>query len=49
LAKVLHRLGEGDAPSPGQAAAAVEFVLEGLYLTRRISKESIDDLIVYGS
>ncbi len=40
---------KADAPSPGTAAAAVEFVLEGLYLTRRISKESVDDLIVYGS
>ncbi len=37
LAKVLDRLGLGRAP-PGQAAAGVEFVLEGLHLTRRLSK-----------
>jgi magnesium chelatase subunit I len=39
LAKVLDRLGLGDAPSRGEAAAGVEFVLEGLHLTRRMSKE----------
>jgi magnesium chelatase subunit I len=39
LAKVLDRLGLGDAPSKGEAAAGVEFVLEGLHLTRRMSKE----------
>jgi magnesium chelatase subunit I len=43
LAKVLDRLGMGDAPTRGEAAAAVEFVLEGLYLTRRLSKELRDD------
>ncbi len=43
LAKVLDRLGMGDAPSRGQAAAAVEFVLEGLYLTRRLSKDLTGD------
>jgi magnesium chelatase subunit I len=50
LAKVLERLGLGDAPSRGEAAAAVEFVLEGLYLTRRLSKEQTDDgRTLYGS
>jgi magnesium chelatase subunit I len=43
LAKVLERLGFGDAPTRGEAAAAVEFVLEGLYLTRRLSKDLTDD------
>jgi magnesium chelatase subunit I len=43
LAKVLERLGMGDAPSRGEAAAGVEFALEGLYLTRRLSKEYRDD------
>ena len=39
LAKVLDRLGYGDGPpGPGQVAAAVELVLEGLHLTRRIDK-----------
>ncbi|GIJ27029.1 magnesium chelatase [Micromonospora qiuiae] len=42
LAKVLARLGIGDAPSPGQAAAAVEFVLEGLHLSRRLGKDVTD-------
>jgi magnesium chelatase subunit I len=50
LAKVLERLGLGDAPTRGEAAAAVEFVLEGLYLTRRLSKEQTDDgRTLYGS
>jgi magnesium chelatase subunit I len=49
LAKVLERLGLGDAPSRGEAAAGVEFALEGLYLTRRLSKEVTDDgRTVYG-
>jgi magnesium chelatase subunit I len=49
LAKVLERLGLGDAPSRGEAAAGVEFVLEGLYLTRRLSKELREDgRIAYG-
>ncbi len=50
LAKVLERLGLGDAPTRGEAAAAVEFVLEGLYLTRRLSKVQTDDgRLLYGS
>ncbi len=43
LAKVLERLGLGDAPTPGQVAAGVEFVLEGLHLTRRLAKDLTDD------
>jgi magnesium chelatase subunit I len=43
LAKVLDRLGMGDAPGRGEAAAGVEFALEGLYLTRRLSKDLRDD------
>ncbi|SDY68214.1 magnesium chelatase subunit I [Micromonospora pattaloongensis] len=42
LAKVLDRLGLGDAPTPGEAAAAIEFVLEGLHLTRRLGKDLTD-------
>jgi len=38
-----------DNVSPGQAAAAVEFVLEGLHLTRRLSKDSVNGVTVYGS
>jgi magnesium chelatase subunit I len=39
LAKVLDRLGLGDAPTAGEAAAGIEFVLEGLHLTRRLGKD----------
>ncbi|WP_406037624.1 magnesium chelatase [Micromonospora sp. NBC_00898] len=39
LAKVLDRLGLGDAPTPEEAAAGMEFVLEGLHLTRRLGKD----------
>ena len=49
LAKVLDRLGLGDARDAGQVAAAVEFVLEGLHLTRRLSKDEADGQTVYGS
>jgi magnesium chelatase subunit I len=49
LAKVLERLGLGDAPTRGEAAAGVEFVLEGLHLTRRLSKDLTEDgRTVYG-
>ncbi|MFI6226427.1 magnesium chelatase [Micromonospora echinospora] len=43
LAKVLDRLGLGDAPTPEEAAAGIEFVLEGLHLTRRLGKDVTDD------
>jgi magnesium chelatase subunit I len=43
LAKALDRLGLGDAPTPGEAAAGVEFVLEGLHLTRRLAKDVTED------
>jgi magnesium chelatase subunit I len=50
LATVLTRLGvEEETISPGQAAAAVELVLEGLHLTRRLSKDEVDGRTVYGS
>jgi magnesium chelatase subunit I len=49
LAAVLSRLGVEDVPGPGEAAAAVEFVLEGLHLTRRLAKDVLDDgRTVYG-
>jgi magnesium chelatase subunit I len=47
LAKMMERLGMDGGESPGQAAAAVEFALEGLYLMRRLSKDSIDGGAVY--
>jgi magnesium chelatase subunit I len=50
LAKVLDRLDLGDAPSRGEAAAGVEFVLEGLHLTRRMSKAlTTEGRTLYGS
>ena len=53
LARVLDRLGYADASyqdggNRGEVAAAVEFVLEGLYLTRRIEKDIVDGRTVYG-
>jgi magnesium chelatase subunit I len=50
LGVVLERLGvDEDNVSHGQVAAAVELVLEGLHLTRRLSKETVDGVTVYGS
>jgi magnesium chelatase subunit I len=50
LGRLLAALGiDEGAETPGLAAAGLEFALEGLYLLRRLSKESIDDKIVYGS
>ena len=49
LSKVMDRLGQGDDAGRGQVAAAVEMVLEGLHLTRRIAKESLDGRVVYGA
>jgi magnesium chelatase subunit I len=46
LAKIMERLQLG-GESPGQAAAALEFALEGLYLMRRLSKDSLDGGAVY--
>jgi magnesium chelatase subunit I len=48
LAKVMERLGADGGEDPGQAAAALEFALEGLYLTRRLSKDEVPGRIVYG-
>ena len=36
-------------PRPGEVAAAVEFVLEGLHLTRRIDKDTVGGRTVYGA
>nr|WP_212754499.1 sigma 54-interacting transcriptional regulator [Nakamurella aerolata] len=50
LAGVLQALQiDEDSVTPGQVAAAVEFVLEGMYLTRRLSKDSVDGSTIYGS
>ena len=47
LYKVLSRLGYDDAAGRGQVAAAVEFTLEGLYLTRRLEKETVGSRTIY--
>ena len=49
LSKVLQRLGYDDAASRGQVAAAAEFALEGLHLTRRIDKDTVNGRTVYGA
>nr|WP_084957181.1 sigma 54-interacting transcriptional regulator [Thermoactinospora rubra] len=46
LAKIMSRLGI-EEESPGHAAAALEFALEGLYLMRRLSKDDVDGVNVY--
>jgi hypothetical protein len=42
-------MGDGDAADAGHVAAAVELVLEGLHLTRRIDKTTVDGRTVYGA
>lgn len=48
LSKIMSKLGMGEGDeSPGHAAAALEFALEGLYLMRRLSKDDLDGVAVY--
>jgi magnesium chelatase subunit I len=49
LYKVLNRLGYDDAADREQVAAAAEFALEGLHLTRRIEKEIVNGRAIYGA
>ncbi|MGI8697321.1 MAG: sigma 54-interacting transcriptional regulator [Mycobacteriales bacterium] len=50
LAVLMERLGiDEGAEDPGLAAAATEFALEGLHLSRRLAKDEIDGHTVYGS
>jgi magnesium chelatase subunit I len=49
LFKVLSRLGYDDGASRGQVAAAAEFTLEGLHLTRRLDKQTVHGRTVYGA
>jgi magnesium chelatase subunit I len=49
LAKIMARLGMDGGESFGQAAAALEFTLEGLYLLRRLSKDTDGGTSVYGT
>jgi magnesium chelatase subunit I len=49
LARVVAAVGDDGAESPGVAAAALEFALEGLWLTRKVSKDEIGGATVYGA
>jgi magnesium chelatase subunit I len=49
LAKIMARLGMDGGESFGHAAAALEFTLEGLYLLRRLSKDTDGSTSVYGA
>jgi magnesium chelatase subunit I len=48
LAQLLRRLGDGHAETPGLAAAALEFAMEGLHLAKRLAKEELPGRAVYG-
>jgi magnesium chelatase subunit I len=47
LARIMDRLSMDGSESFGQAAAALEFAMEGLYLMRRLSKDTFDGGTVY--
>jgi magnesium chelatase subunit I len=47
LARIMSRLGMEGGESFGEAAAAIEFTLEGLYLMRRLSKDTAGGISVY--
>src|SRR5579875_3015111 len=47
LARIMERLQMDGGESFGEAAAALEFALEGLYLLRRLSKDVIEGGAVY--
>jgi magnesium chelatase subunit I len=50
LAQILDRLGIAEGvENPGLAAAAMEFALEGLYLSRRLAKDEVPGHAVYGA
>ena len=49
LGRLVTTLEEGMAESPGLVASCVEFAVEGLWLTRRIDKDSIGGVSRYGS
>ena len=48
LGALLTKLGV-EEESPGLAASALEFALEGLFLNRRVSKDEVDGKTVYGA
>jgi magnesium chelatase subunit I len=48
LAQLLRRLGDAGTETPGLAAAALEFAMEGLHLVKRLGKEELPGRAVYG-
>jgi magnesium chelatase subunit I len=48
LAQILGKLGIVEE-SPGLAAAALEFAMEGLHLNRRLAKDAVPGRAVYGA
>jgi magnesium chelatase subunit I len=49
LAGLMERLGMGDGQeTPGLAASALEFAMEGLHLNRRLAKDELPGRTVYG-
>src|SRR5262245_51228553 len=48
LAQLLRRLGDAETETPGGAAAALEFAMEGLHLGKRLGKEELPGRAVYG-
>ena len=48
LARILERLAPDGAESPGLAAAALEFAMEGLHLSRRLAKDEVGGQTIYG-
>jgi magnesium chelatase subunit I len=49
LARIVAAVGDDAGESPALAAAAVEFALEGLWLTRKVAKDEIGGATVYGA
>jgi magnesium chelatase subunit I len=50
LATILDRLGIAEGvENPGLAAAALEFALEGLHLSRRLAKDEVQGHAIYGA
>jgi magnesium chelatase subunit I len=49
LGRLVSTLEPGMAESPGLVAACVEFAVEGLWLTRRVDKDSLNGVSRYGS
>ena len=45
LSALVERIEEGEEPSA--VASAMELVLEGLHLNRRLNRDSVDDKYVY--